>query len=81
MLDRRIMGELGPSFSTRRLDYLLLFLIRASIFLTLVALRLPLLLTSLVRSCTLLGIEYISVVICKTTNKTKVSRPNCSKAE
>ena len=44
MLDRRIMGELGPSFSTRRLDYLLLFLIRASIFFTLVAVRLPLLL-------------------------------------
>ena len=39
------MGELGPSFSTGRLGFLLLFLTRAGIFFILLAIGFPLLLT------------------------------------
>ena len=91
-LDCRVMDDLGSFFSTGRLDFLILFLLlfltRAGIFFILLAIRFPLLLTftplpssSSVCSCAPLGIEYILVVTWKTTNKTKVSRLNCSKTE
>ena len=67
------MGKLGPSFRTGRHNFLLLFLllllIGACIFIILVAVRLPLLLTFTSTSFLLLGpclrplgIEYNSVV-------------------
>ena len=58
-LDRRVVGELGPSFRTGRRDFLLLFLlllIVAYIFIALIAIRLPLLLTFTSTSFLLLGL-------------------------
>ena len=55
------MGELGPSFSTRRLDFFLLFLLlllltRAWIFFVLLAIGFPLLLTFTSAPFLLLGL-------------------------
>ena len=89
------MGELGSPFRARRVVFLLLFLLMflllstrvVIIFVTLVV-RVPLLLafaplasSSSTCSCAPLGIEYISVVTWKTTNKAKVSRLNSNKME
>ena len=54
-LDRRVMGKLGPSFRTGRRNFLLL-LIGAHIFITLIAIRFPLLLTFTSTSFFFLGL-------------------------
>ena len=55
--DRRVVGELGPSFRTGRHNFLLLFLlIGACIFITLITIRFPLLLTFTSTSFLLLGL-------------------------